>query len=200
MKKLLIATRSKGKLEEIRTAFSGLPFQLLGLDEVPEVSADFEVEEPAMTFEGNALIKAMTLGHKTGLLTLADDSGLEVDVLSGRPGVLSARFASGTDEDRYLKLLEELRGVPKEKRTAHFRCVIALFDPTQNLVRTTEGMCRGVITEEPIGTEGFGYDPVFFYTDAGKTGGQMTRAEKNLVSHRGLALQKAKDILLQEMT
>ena len=123
MKKLLIGTRSKGKFPEIVSELSGLPFVFLNLNDVSELPPDFEVEEPALTFEGNSLIKAMTLGKKTGVLTLAEDAGLEVDALGGRPGVFTARYAPGTDEDRCRKLLDELQHVPEEKRTARFRAV-----------------------------------------------------------------------------
>src|SRR3989338_2798141 len=121
MKKLLIATRSKGKFPEIVSELSGLPFDFLNLNDVPELPSNFEVEEPAVTFEGNAIIKAMILGKKTGLLTLAEDAGLEVDILNGRPGVYTARYTPGTDEDRYKKLLGELQGITEEKRIARFR-------------------------------------------------------------------------------
>lgn len=198
MKKLLIATRSKGKFPEIISVLAGLPFEFINLNDVPELPKNFEVEEPATTFEGNAIIKAMTLGKKTGILALAEDAGLEVDALNGRPGVYSARYAPGTDEDRYQKLLGELRDTPEEMRTARFRAVIAIYDPTTDKVRTCDGVYEGKIASEPAGTNGFGYDPVFYNTELGKTGGQMTMDEKNKVSHRGMALQKAKDILLHD--
>lgn len=198
MKKLLIATRNKGKFPEIKDALKGLPLEFLNLNDIPEFPLDYELEEPAMTFEGNAIVKAMTLGKKTGLMVLADDSGLEVDTLKGRPGVYSARYAPGTDEDRYRKLLEELKDVPDEKRTAQFRCVIAIYDPASDRVRTCEGAYRGRILREPRGTNGFGYDPVFYIEAMGKTGAETTLEEKNSVSHRGLALKKARAILESE--
>ena len=160
-RKLLIATRSRGKFPEIVALLRGLPFECFSLNDVPELPQDFEVEEPAMTFEGNAIIKAVTFGKRTGLLTLAEDAGLEVDALGGRPGVYSARYAPGTDKDRYMKLLGELEGVPDEKRTARFRAVVAMYNPRTDKVRTCEGVYEGKIVAKPQGTNGFGYDPVF---------------------------------------
>ncbi|RKY94921.1 MAG: non-canonical purine NTP pyrophosphatase, RdgB/HAM1 family [Candidatus Hydrothermota bacterium] len=197
-RKLLIATRSKGKFPEIISLLEGLPFEFINLNDIPELPKDYEVEEPAATFEGNAIIKAMTLGKKTGLLTLAEDAGLEVDALGGKPGVHTARYARGTDEDRYMKLLAELREVSDERRTARFRAVVAIYDPNNDKIRTCEGTYEGKITTEPRGTNGFGYDPVFFSVKLKKTSAEMTLEEKNSVSHRGVAFRKARDILKNE--
>lgn len=198
-KKLLIATRSKGKFPEIVAKLAGVPFDIVNLNEFYGLgfAKDLEVEEPAMTFEGNAIIKAMTYGKRCGCLTLADDSGLEVDALGGMPGVYTARYAPGTDEDRYRKLLDELKDVPQAERTARFRCFIAIYDPETDKVRTCDGRVEGVIGFEPIGEDGFGYDPVFFVPEIGKTHAQLTMEEKGLVSHRGRALEKAKALLLE---
>ena len=195
---LLIATRSRGKLPEIVDALAGLPFALLGLSDIPDIPQDDDVEEPAMTFEGNAIIKAMTWGHRTGYLTLADDAGLQVDALQGRPGVMSKRYAPGTDEDRYRKLLRELDGVPGAQRTARFRAVIAIYDPATQKVRTCEGVYEGRIAEAPQGDHGFGYDPIFYDPKRCKTAAQMRLGEKNAASHRGQALEKARGILQAE--
>jgi len=197
MKKLLIATRSTGKFPEIVSELNGLPFEFLNLNNVSELPSNFEVEEPAATLEGNAIIKAMILGKKTGFLTLAEDAGLEVDALDGRPGVYTARYAPGTDKDRYRKLLGELQGVPEEKRTARFRAVIAIYNPENDKIRTCEGIYDGKIALEPKGENGFGYDPVFYNVELGKTNAEMTMEEKNKVSHRGKALRKTKEILKQ---
>ena len=197
MRQLLIATRNQGKIKEILADLVGLDFEVVGLDEAG-VPKEFSPEEPAMTMEGNAVIKAISYGMKTGLLTLAEDAGLEVDALDGRPGVLSARYVSGTDEDRYKKVLEELRDVPDEKRTAQFRAVVAIFDPTTTKVRTCEGIYHGTILREPPTTQGWGYDPIFWNEEKQKTNAQMTPEEKNSVSHRGQALAKAKIILRTE--
>ncbi|QQG45731.1 MAG: non-canonical purine NTP pyrophosphatase [Candidatus Sungiibacteriota bacterium] len=132
------------------------------------------------------------------LLTLAEDAGLEVDILNGRPGVYTARYAPGTDEDRYRKLLSELQNVSEEKRTARFRATIAIYDPSNDKVRTCEGIYEGRIALEPIGNNGFGYDPIFYNEELNKTNAQMTMEEKNKVSHRGKALRKAKIILQRD--
>ena len=196
----MIATRSKGKFPEIVTSLAGLPFEFLNLNDILELPKDYEVEEPATTFEGNAIIKAMTLGAKTGLLSLAEDAGLEVDALDGRPGVYTARYAPGTDENRYMKLLGELNGVPEEMRTARFVTVMAIYDPENHKIRICEGVYEGRIAEKPVGDNGFGYDPVFYNIELGKTNAQMTMEGKNSVSHRGKALEKAKVILKEEFT
>lgn len=197
MKELLIATGSKGKFPEIVAKLEGAPFTFLSLRDIG-VPPGYEVEEPAVTFEGNAIIKAMTWGQKTGKVVLAEDAGLEVDALNGRPGVLSARYAPGSDKDRYEKLLEEMKDVPDEQRGAQFRTVIALYDPVTEKVRTCEGVYRGKITREPRGENGFGYDPIFYSDELKKTGAEATLEEKNKVSHRGKALVQAREILEAE--
>ncbi|MEX2033387.1 MAG: RdgB/HAM1 family non-canonical purine NTP pyrophosphatase [Candidatus Colwellbacteria bacterium] len=197
-RKLLIATRSGGKFPEIIALLEDLPLHFLNLRDIPEIPDGFEVEEPAMTFEGNAIIKAMTLGKRTGLLTLAEDAGLEVDALEGRPGVHSARYAPGTDMDRCIKLLLGLEGVPEGKRTARYRAVAVIYDPENDIVRTCEGSIEGEITKEPKGVNGFGYDPIFFSSKFNKTLAEITLEEKNSISHRGRAMRKAREILEKE--
>ncbi len=194
-RQLLIVTHSKGKFPEITAELQGAAFDFLNLNDIPSLPPKYEVEEPAMTFEGNAIIKAMTVGKKTGLLTLADDSGLEVDALNGRPGIYSARYEPGTDEDRYRKLLGELKNFPDDKLGAQFHCVIAIYDPATDKTRTCEGIYRGRIIREPRGANGFGYDPIFYNEELGKTNAEMTVEEKNSVSHRGKALREAREIL-----
>ncbi|MBU6500615.1 MAG: RdgB/HAM1 family non-canonical purine NTP pyrophosphatase [Patescibacteria group bacterium] len=196
-RKLLIATGSKGKFPEIVKELGALPVEFLSLADLG-YPADYEIEEPAMTFEGNAIIKAMTMGKKSGLLTLADDSGLEVDALGGRPGVFSARYTPGEDADRCVKILQELRNVPDGERGAQFRCLVAIYDPETEKVRTCEGIYRGRIIREEHGTNGFGYDPIFYNDELGKTNAEMSMEKKNSVSHRGAALKKAKEILIKE--
>ncbi len=190
---MLIATGNQGKVREIKDLIKDLPVKLLSfadLDDVPEV------EEDGLTFEENALKKARALARLTGLLTLADDSGLCVDALDGRPGVLSARYGSenASDEEKCLRILEEMREVPGELRTAHFVCVIALVDPEDD-EKLFRGVCNGRITDEPIGSGGFGYDPVFYFPEADCTFAQMDRDAKNRVSHRGRALRLLVDYL-----
>ncbi len=198
MKKLLIATHNKGKFPEIVAELKGLPFEIINLNAVDVLPEGEEVDEPAMTFEGNAIIKAMTIGKWTELLTLAEDAGLEVDVLDGRPGVRTARYATGTDEDRNNKLLGELKDIPDNKRTARFKSVMAVYDPNSDKIRTCEASYEGHISTKPIGGNGFGYDPIFFSIEKNKTSAQMTVEEKNSVSHRGQALRKIKEIIIKE--
>lgn len=197
MRKLLITTRNKGKFPEMMEELAGLSFEFVNLNDT-DLPSDYEVEEPGMTFEGNAVIKAMTIGKKTGLLTLAEDAGLCVDALDGRPGVYSARYAPGSSENRNNKLLGELKDVPRKKRTARYVAVVAIYDPETDKVRTCEGTCEGLIMTEPIGDNGFGYDPIFWSIDLGKTTAQATMEEKNSVSHRGKAMRKAREILAKE--
>lgn len=197
-RELIIATRNKGKFAEIVVALKDLPFEFFSLDDRKEIPQDFSVAETASTFEGNAILKATTIGKMTGVLTLSDDSGLEVDALGGRPGVLSARYIQGSDEDRFRRLLEELKDVPDEKRGAQFHAVIALYDSATETIRICEGICRGMIAREPQGNGGFGYDPIFYHEGLGKTVARMSLEEKNKVSHRGIALLKARTILMDD--
>ena len=197
MRELLIATRNEGKMPEIRHALEGLPFHVIDINDVKALEG-FDVEETGTTFEENATIKAREYGKRTGMLTVADDSGVEVDAIQGEPGVKSARYAPGNDKDRYMKLLDVMKDIPDEKRAAKFKVVIAIYDPATEKVRTCEGIALGHITREPMGERPFGYDPVFFYDEAGKTGGQMQVEEKNVYSHRGKALKKARELLLAE--
>lgn len=192
MKKLLLATHNEGKIKEIKDFLSDLPLEITSFLEL----GLSEIEEKGETFEANALLKARYGAEKTGLLTLADDSGLEVEFLDNAPGVFSARFAGlpKNDEANIHKLLELLKGVPFAKRKARFRCIIALIDGRWEKI--TEGVVEGYILEEPKGKGGFGYDPVFFLPQYGKTMAELSLAEKNKISHRAKALEKAKKILL----
>jgi XTP/dITP diphosphohydrolase len=157
---------------------------------------DIEVEETGSTFAENARLKATAYARASGLLTLADDSGLEVDALSGEPGTRSARYAGqgASDEDRYRLLLSKLEGVSWEGRTARFRCVIAVARP-QGEVRIAEGTCEGVIAFEPKGEHGFGYDPVFYTPEHGQTMAELEPEVKNRISHRARAARGARRIL-----
>lgn len=192
MKKLLIATHSKGKFPEIKKILKGLPFKIINLN---DVGIDFEVEEAGKTFRENAILKARTYGKITGLLTIAEDSGLEVDALNGAPGVYSARYCDGIDQDRYHLLLKNLRGVPAKKRTARFKATIAIFDPRTKKIRTFQGVFEGRIATEPRGKHGFGYDPVFYVPQLKKRTAELTTEEKNEISHRGKAWRKARKVL-----
>ncbi|BEH10210.1 MULTISPECIES: XTP/dITP diphosphatase [Geobacter] len=193
MTRLVVATRNKGKLREIAAILDGLPFTLLSLDDFPGFP---EVEEDGETFEENALKKASAAANVTGLPALADDSGLVVDALGGRPGVYSARYSGETasDEANNAKLLRELASVPYEERTAAFRCAIALCSP-EGKRYTFSGELQGVILDSPRGTEGFGYDPLFFVSEKGATMAELPLEVKNVISHRGRALALLKDHL-----
>ncbi len=193
MQKLLVATRNPGKVAEYRRLLADLPIQLVTLD---ELGVTQEVEETEPTFAGNAVLKARSYAQITGLWTWADDSGLEVDALGGRPGVLSARYAGpdATDEARWRKLLEELADAPPEKRTARFRCVVAIALP-DGRVFTREGSVEGRIAERPRGSQGFGYDPVFYLPELDATMAELPPEVKNRISHRARAAQAAKEVL-----
>lgn len=192
MKKILIATHSKGKLREIEKILNGLPFKIVSLK---EAGIDFEVEETGKTFKANAILKARTYGKLTGLLTLAEDAGLEVDALGEAPGIYSARYCPGTDENRYRLLLKNLKGVSIKKRTARFKAIVAVFDPKTGKIKTCQGVFEGRIATEPKGKHGLGYDPVFYNPELKKRSAELTTKEKNKISHRGKAWRKARKIL-----
>ncbi len=194
MRELLVATGNQGKLPEMLAALGEVPFTILTLADVQAG----DVEEPAETLEGNAIIKAMIYGNRTGKLTLAEDTGLEVDALGGGPGVRTARYALGTDADRNAKLLQELHDLPDEKRGARFHTVAAIFDPESSKIRTCEGECRGRILREYRGNKSFGFGPIFLVDELGKTLSEVETDVRNSVSHRGRALAKAREILLKE--
>jgi len=193
MIKLLVATNNTGKVREYEALLKGLPLTLTYL---AQEGIDIEVEETGSTFAENARLKATTCARASGLLTLADDSGLEVDALGGEPGTRSARYAGplASDEDRYRLLLSKLEGVPWERRMARFRCVIAVARP-QGEVCTAEGTCEGVIAFEPKGEHGFGYDPVFYMPEHGQTMAGLEPVIKNRISHRARATEGARRIL-----
>ncbi len=190
---LVVATRNRGKLAEIKNMLKPGGWTVSGLDDFPSVG---EIPEEGSSFEENALAKARTVVRLTGMATIADDSGLEVDALDGRPGIYSARFAdnNATDDDNNNKLLDEMRDVPPSGRSARFVCVIAAVTPDGPEL-AVRGECEGVIIEAPRGKAGFGYDPLFYYHPTGKTFAEMTPEEKNLVSHRSRALYKLKEVL-----
>ena len=193
--KLLVATNNWGKLREYAHLLGELPFEL---ETLADAGIADEVEETGSTMEENAIRKATEYVGLSGLVTLADDSGLEVDALGGEPGVQSRRYAGGnaTDSERNRYLLEKLKDVPPEKRGARFRCVIAIATP-DGRVDTRQGVCGGVIALGPRGEGGFGYDPVFYLPEIGRTMAELTLEEKNRISHRARAAQAVRDILLR---
>jgi len=193
MPKLLLATSNLAKVREYRSLLSGVPYELVTLAE--EGIGDIAGEE-AETLEENAILKATTYAARGQLLALADDSGLEVDALAGEPGARSARYAGQVASDRELidYLLAKLEGVPWDKRAARFRCFIALARPGGE-VELCCGECHGVISFEPRGEGGFGYDPIFYLPELGKTMAELPLGVKNQVSHRARAAQGARLVL-----
>ena len=194
---LVLATNNKDKIREIKDLLDDLPVTILTRDDFLEFP---DPEETGATLEENATIKAKAIAEFTGLPALADDSGLEVDALNGAPGVYSSRYAGEnvTYADNNRRLFKELTGVPYEKRTARFRCVIAVaWD--ENHIETVVGKAEGYITEDSLGIKGFGYDPVFFYPPKNKRFSEMTLEEKNQISHRGLALQEARTLIMEKL-
>lgn len=194
MRTLVIATRNPGKVLEVAQILSDLPFEIVTLENYPDAP---DVEETGSTFAENAVLKAVEYAKFTGELTLADDSGLEVDALNGEPGVMSARYAPTTDE-RNQKVLDLMSNVPDDKRTARFRCVIAIAEPDGD-VHTCEGKVEGLIAREPRGDKGFGYDPIFYIPEFGKMFAELDADEKNAISHRGRALWEARKLLLEKV-
>jgi XTP/dITP diphosphohydrolase len=191
--KLLLGTGNRKKLEELERLLSGIPFEMVTLRDFPDVK---EVAEDGDTFEANAVKKAVGLAKQTGLLTLAEDSGLAVDALEGSPGVYSARFAGpGKDDlkncEKVLKLMEKL---PDTCRGAAFKSAVAIATP-EKVIGVTEGEVRGAIAREMKGTNGFGYDPIFIYGPYGKTFGEVPAEMKHRVSHRAQAVTKARKVL-----
>jgi XTP/dITP diphosphohydrolase len=185
--KLLFATRNRGKLHELRQLVGG-GLEVVSLEDFGSLP---EVEETGDTFEANAKAKALAYARSTGLPALADDSGLCVDALGGRPGVYSARYAPGTDANRVAKLLQEMEGVPEGQRAAAFRCALCLALPTGWHVLES-GECRGQIGRMPRGENGFGYDPVFVLPELGCTMAELSAEEKGKFSHRGRAMARMK--------
>lgn len=192
-RKLLLATNNQGKVSEYRSLLQSLPYELITLAEQGITTIVSEIGE---SLEENARLKATLLAAESQLLALADDSGLEVDALGGEPGRLSARYAgaNASDKDRVNYLLLRLKGVPWEKRSARFRCVIALATPDGE-VEFCSGECRGFITFTPRGEQGFGYDPIFYLPELDKTMAQLSPEIKNRISHRGLAARKVYRLL-----
>ncbi len=192
--KIVLATGNKNKIREIKEKFSSLG--TLEISSLEELSNIPHIEENASTFRGNALIKAAAICSLTGSPAMADDSGIVIDALNGEPGIYSARYGSigFSDTERNSLVLSKLEGVPEDKRSARFVCAIALVLPNGEEY-TTEGVCHGIISREPAGEKGFGYDPIFYIPEAERTMAQLTPEEKNSISHRGKALEKIYEVL-----
>ncbi len=191
---LLIATGNPGKVREYDELLSGLPVSCIG---PADLGINLEVDESGSTYEQNAVIKAVAFAQASGLVTLADDSGLEVEALDGRPGIHSARYGGPglSDTNRWQRLLEELSNVPWEGRTARFRCVIAVATPDAH-VTTVSGACEGIIAFGAAGESGFGYDPIFYLPDQACTMAEIPARLKNQISHRGRAASAVRPIIL----
>jgi XTP/dITP diphosphohydrolase len=199
LKKILVATTNPGKIAELK-AMLDFDVEWVGLSEFPNIN---EIKENGKTFAENARKKALGYARQTGLWTIADDSGLVVDALGGEPGVKSARFSGDKEANRTLldhknmaKVLKLLEGTPKENRTARFICCLCLASSEKVLIET-EGKLEGFIAEKEAGENGFGYDPIFFLPHLNKTVAQLSREEKNAISHRGNAIRKLKPFLTE---
>ncbi|KPB05493.1 XTP/dITP diphosphatase [Bacillus sp. CHD6a] len=188
MTDIIIATNNPGKVKDFEVILEPKGFKVKSLADFPEIP---DVEETGTTFEENALLKAEAVSAHLGKIVLADDSGLEVDALNGEPGVYSARYAGMEKDDKknIQKVLHGMEGVPNEKRTARFVCVLAVVDPSGEKF-TVRGTCEGNIATEPIGENGFGYDPIFYVNEKQKTMAQLSKEEKSEISHRGNAMKE----------
>jgi XTP/dITP diphosphohydrolase len=191
--KLLLATNNRDKLREYRSLLRCVPFRLVTPE---EEGIALEVEETGKSLEENARLKAVAFARESGLLSLADDSGLEVDALGGEPGPLSARYAGEgvSNEERIRFLLGKMQGIPAERRSARFRAIIAIAEPDGE-VWLCSGECPGVVTFEPRGEQGFGYDPVFYLPGLDRTMAELPMEAKNNISHRGQAVRRAREVL-----
>ena len=194
---IVLATRNEGKLQEIKELIKGLNVKILSLKDIPEAAI---IQECGSSFRENALIKSKAIASLTKKITVADDSGLEVDFLNGKPGIYSARFAgeNANDDANNKELLIRLEGVPLSKRGATFRCVIAVVTP-EGKEDIVEGECRGIIQFEKSGEFGFGYDPLFFVPEYGKTFADLPPEIKNKISHRAKAMEKLRVVLKEHL-
>jgi XTP/dITP diphosphohydrolase len=192
---LVLATANRAKGRELRALLAGIPYHVLDLSDFPSLTLPAEGEA---SYEDNALLKARAVAEATRTLALADDSGIEVDAMGGRPGVLSARYGGEglSDEERWRQMLRELHDVPPAQRTARYRCVVALCFPNGREA-TTEGVVDGLILDTSRGDGGFGYDPIFYYPPLGATFAEVTAEAKHAVSHRGQAMARARHILVE---
>ena len=191
--KLLVVSKNSGKLREIREILKGISVDLYLLS---DMSKKIILPDEGNNYEINARNKAMTASRFFNIPAIADDSGIEIDFLDGAPGPLSARFGGEniSDNERNFLILEKLEGVPEKERGARFRCIIAFSVPGQPCV-TTEAICVGIVAEKPSGENGFGYDPIFYIPEMGKTFAEISQNKKNEISHRGKALRKTRKLV-----
>lgn len=187
MKQVVIATKNKGKAKDFEALFGPFGYEVVTMF---DVAPDVEIEETGTTFEENAILKAETLANMLGQIVIADDSGLAIDALNGEPGVYSARYAGDHDDEaNMVKVLENMKDVPEEKRTARFCCALAIAGPNME-TKTVFGTCEGIIAYEKKGTNGFGYDPIFYVPALEKHMAELSAEEKGAISHRGNAIRK----------
>ncbi len=191
---LLLATSNPGKYREMRSFLNDLPITLLSLADLPKELNSLSPSETGRSFTANASLKSQFFAVRSGLITLADDSGLVIDALQGRPGIFSQRYGQ-TDSQRIERVLKELQGVPWSRRTARFVCALAIYQPQQDNVSTFRSSIRGYITFQALGTRNFGYDPIFYSPVLNKTFAQATIVQKNRISHRARAFRKLKPFL-----
>ncbi|MCM3720581.1 XTP/dITP diphosphatase [Solibacillus isronensis] len=187
MKQVVIATKNKGKAKDFEALFGPFGYEVVTMF---DVAPDVEIEETGKTFEENAILKAETLANMLGQIVIADDSGLAIDALNGEPGVYSARYAGDHDDEaNMVKVLENMKDVPEEQRTARFCCALAIAGPNME-TKTVFGTCEGMIAHEKKGTNGFGYDPIFYVPALEKHMAELSAEEKGAISHRGNAIRK----------
>ncbi|MBD8037406.1 MULTISPECIES: XTP/dITP diphosphatase [Solibacillus] len=187
MKQVVIATKNKGKAKDFEALFEPFGYKVVTMF---DVAPDVEIEETGTTFEENAILKAETLANLLGQIVIADDSGLAIDALNGEPGVYSARYAGDHDDEaNMVKVLENMKDVPEDERTARFCCALAIAGPNLE-TKTVFGTCEGVIAHEKKGTNGFGYDPIFYVPALEKHMAELSAEEKGAISHRGNAIRK----------
>lgn len=191
---IVIASKNKGKIREIRQIYADLPVSVVEVADLPDVVEDGD------TFSANARKKAVEIARHTGKWALADDSGLEVDALKGAPGIHSARWSGGGDEANNDKLLAELRDIPPPARTARYRAVVVIASPDGRVVAEADGVCEGLIGFERKGSGGFGYDPLFVIPDSGRTMAELPAEAKHALSHRGQALRRLREPLTRALT
>ena len=197
-KEIIIATENKGKMKELQKIFEGTNFAPRFLSDFKEQMDGIEILENGKTFEGNALIKAIIVGEKLGMLTLADDSGICIDALGGNPGVYSARYSNEkTDITNNLKVLAEMENVPEEKRSCYYNCTVAIYDPVTKFVETISGQWHGRVALNPRGEKSFGYAPIFLSKESNyeKTNAEFDSEDLIDINHRGKAFRGAIEIL-----
>ncbi|MBI2611249.1 RdgB/HAM1 family non-canonical purine NTP pyrophosphatase [Candidatus Gottesmanbacteria bacterium] len=196
MKILLLATRNKGKIREIKNILKDISYEIKTLS---DIGIKDDIAETGKTYKENAILKAKSIGEKSGLLTLGEDSGLEIDTLAGWPGIKSARHTEGSDQDRIDVIIKKIKKIPPNKRSAKYVAVVAAYDKTTKKVSLFRGEAKGKILDHMEGLNGFGYDPIFWSNDLEKTFGEASEKEKDKISHRARALKLCKIYLRKKL-